>query len=393
MGALFIKLILSSFCFLDSRTKNHRPWFYERLPPVCFNTGKEFVPDYASLLVGDKFILDEFSYERIKSDQHFNKYSQVIDALKATERLGIVSYEEAVKPYIGLIESDVENELRRINEWADAFLELYESWDSFNEKLKIEYRWSEEELKEIDLYSDEFYEFKESLPEERRFIYEVDEILHGGMYEGLGYNCIEVMRDRVKNRDLYGADKMDDVARAYLTHMSSNIVLSQALNAHIHDWEDIRPLYDRKLSGINGISQSESFCRQNQSKEIINITFPDFRPESTASLCRILDDKRINDFRREVDLSIQNKQVIDTDYANALLRAVVEDQSKMIHGRRVIGAVAMLTSALDALMPGVNLSAKVLGELAAEKVMDNKIMKERSWFYLISQNMESKYNK
>jgi hypothetical protein len=274
-----MKLILSSFCFQDSEPGLNGARFYERLPPVCFSTGKEFIPDYASLFMADTFIIDESSYRRIKSDGHFKSYSDVLDALKDTQRLEIRSYQDEISDYTHRINTQVEKEINRIHEWHIAFSELYEIWCDFSNRLKVEYKWSTNELEGIDVSSEDFWDFIESdeystfwdkLPHERRFLYDFDEILNGGMYEGLSQQTIDVMQNRALYAGEYGVKEMEEVARGYLTHVFSNITLSQKVGAHLHDWADIKPLYDKSLS-VNAIATQEKNHSQKVSKEILNI--------------------------------------------------------------------------------------------------------------------------
>ncbi|MGS2719346.1 hypothetical protein [Paraglaciecola aestuariivivens] len=387
-------LILSSFCFQNSTVGLSGARFYERLPPVCFNTGKGFIPDYSSLFMADTFIIDESTYRRITHDAHFQLYSDVLSALKDSGRLKVRSFKDEISSYSGRIDSEVEKELLRVEQWYEPFRKLLNIWNEFQEKLRIEYSWFPDELKDLKvgtaqfwdfIESDEFWAFKEKLPHEREFLYDLTEILEGGMYEGLSEYTIDMM----KNPALYESDpnkrNMEEVVRGYLTHLYSNIVLSQKLKAHLHDWADIKPLYD-KTSNLHALGTQEHSQNENKSKEIINAVFPSFRPRNQKSLCKILDDKRIEDFRKEVHSAVMGQTEIDLKYISTLYKAISEERGDMLKGRKLIGSVSFLNSIAGLFTPIA--SGLSLGVPIAEKLMDSNVEQAFPWFYLMSEHIE-----
>lgn len=96
-------MIMSSFGIGERRTDNYSQLVFERMPPALFcKKRKQFVPDYASLLVADSIILDSSTVEGLKSHRSplFHEYGQVLEALEGegfarTEDYSAVLHEES----------------------------------------------------------------------------------------------------------------------------------------------------------------------------------------------------------------------------------------------------------------------------------------------------------
>lgn len=86
-------LILTSFGVSHLRRRERRNTdIFFRMPPASLaSAGQEFMPDYAALLITDRIVIDQKTYELLISDRHVSYGNVALTTLdgKATSSAGL----------------------------------------------------------------------------------------------------------------------------------------------------------------------------------------------------------------------------------------------------------------------------------------------------------------
>lgn len=373
--------ILSSFCFTKDSLAESNSYFH-RLPPVCFKTWNRFVPDYSILFLCEKFYLDGPALERIEREPLFAKHLELVNALRDCGRLEVRDFRAEVAPFASTIRSHVDSRLAHLPDWSESFSQVIQKWDRFYEQVVANYSsiWTEEEAKrhkDVDYDDGLLLDAEEKWPEERKILASME----GGMYEGLEPGLIETLTRWDEEIPEYYRDRAVGVISSYVEHVAASLCLSDVLNATIHDWEDIGPIYEAVVTDTLRISARKQLSQQQQVNALINVMFPDFEPRNATALAKALDDKRVGALRSLVDASLRGEVVFNVEFANGVLRKVLEAGKKSEKARRVTG---WLTKPLG-FIPYAGFFAESAANSVVERLIKKKAQQEHSWFYLLSE--------
>ncbi|EMI44542.1 hypothetical protein [Rhodopirellula sp. SWK7] len=376
--------ILSSFCFTKEALAGDNNYFH-RLPPVCFKTWNQFVPDYSVLFLCDRFYADAHAIERIEREPLFKKHKEMLGALKSCGRLEVRDFKSEVAPYASAIHAHVETRTRNLNDWSATFEQVVGKWDGFYDRVVENYQdaWTAEEeqlLREAgdDIDAEEVYlERHHEWPEERLMLASME----GGMYEGLERGLLETLSRWDEDIPEYHRERATGVISSYVEHVAASLCLSDVLGATLHDWEDIGPVYNAVLTDTLRVSSAKELERQKQINNLIEVMFPDFEPKSEIALARALDDPRITELRSLVENAVEHDVVFDTDFANQTLRDVLNAGKKIDKARRLTGWISKPLG----FIPYAGFLVEGFTNTAVEKLVEKKAKKGLSWFYLLSE--------
>ena len=364
-----MEAILTSFCFSTSRKEYQKQYFY-RMPPVCFrSSGHEFVPDYSVFFLCDAFYLDEPAVERIRGNHYFKQHSILIEALEETGRLKLKNFEEVITPYRDIIESSVNYDLRDITLWREPFENVVNLWNEFYEVASAHVGFR-------DFEDDEDEAAWESSSVEEHIL----ESLAGGMLEGLDWRLVENLRNWRKRLPREYREFTRSVVGVYLEHVAANLCLSDVLGAVIHDWSDIGPLYERKLSYSIKVNEHDAIKQQDEIRKLFEIMFPKFEPRSVRHLVKALGDRRIESLRTLVKEAVAGKTSFDQDFANRTLKEVFKSERKIGKAKNIIGWATKPLS----FVPWVGNVLETGTQEIANRFMEKRERQNHEWVYLLS---------
>jgi len=377
-------IILSSFCFNTSKTDRHDYKserggrihnLYQNMPPVCFrNLGASFEPDYSIFFIGDNFFVDTDTIEKMEKQPHYAKHQELFKSLNEIGKLKVIDYGKTIEPYSEIINNSYTQDLNNIIDWRNEFIQLIELWEEFvfhatynsNFKRTSKYHWESDELTSID---------------------DILSVLTAGMVGGiLDYR----IRQNLLNWDKGIQREYKEFTLAclapYLKHVSSSLCLADKLNAVIHDWADITPLYKKKL--INSIRPStiENLDEHEKCRQLIKLMFPEFQPKNMSALIKALTDKRVEELKKMISESVRNNVEFDNEFANATLREIIFKNQKVNKYKNIVGWATMPLS----MIPWAGTALEKGTQLILENAIERRVMKSKSWFFLLSEVTVSK---
>jgi len=360
-------VVLSSFCFNDS---GHLQGWYRGTPPVSFRSlGASFCPDYAAILLGDRFYVDSLTVERVEQMPAFAEHQELFVALRNAGRLETVDYAAIVEPYAEVIKRSVSADLKDMAKWRKPYMELVTRWCELRDFARgIEFSRAD---RASGLGRDD----------------SVKEVLLGIAYLGdmlpgmLDERVLIALKNWRRSVSHYHRMQTRRVLAAYLGHVASMLCLADCLGAVIHDWSDIEPLYTHKLSETPvGKSNRREVARQATCRKLMELVMPDFHPETPTALARILDDPRIEQLRRLVDNAVLRDVELDERYANELLRSALSQENRLQSYRKLVGWLSMPLS----FVPWAGTALEKAAQITAERVIENRVRGDNAWFFLLS---------
>jgi hypothetical protein len=341
-----MKAVLSSFCFETAKTDavKTNDWSY-CMPPVCFRSiGASFRPDYSIFFLCDAFYVDELTIERVAANPMFLEHRLLFKALRDTGRLHVVDYRNIVATHEDLIDVSFQNDLADLSRWRDSFMELVDLWERF---VELAASTDPKRLRHYDLGGEaDLNEVLESV----RF-----EMVRGM----LDWKVRENLRNWKKALPEEYRKYTREVVAPYLRHVSATLCLADCLDAVVHDWSDIGPLYRQKLSESTRVVNLQDQDRQDKCRQLIQIMFPDFVPKSPKSLAKSLDDSRVEKLRKLVDGAVLAGRDFDHEFAAATLREVLAREQLVGKYRNLVGWLTMPLSIIPWIGSVVEKSAQI----------------------------------
>jgi hypothetical protein len=348
------------------------------MPPVSFETSmNEFVPEYSSLFLCDSFYVDAASVERISDNPFFEKHRMVLDALRMSGRLKIEDFAAVVSPYEKVINVSVKHDMQNLDEWVGPFSELVSVWERYTKQVK---RYREMKDSDFPLYRfDDFEWFGLGPPMSRPPEKVMLDWLMTGMYSGLDSYWISEMKcwKELSQDEL---PRVTDLVYNYLQHVSANLCLCDTLDAIIHDWEDIEPLYRMKLSTSVRVQDQENLEKQEQAHQLFTLMFPKFQPMNAEQLAEKLSDKRINALRQLIDEAVAGNVIFDKKFAQETFAEVFKIDKNIKQAKIITGWVTKPLS----FVPWVGFLLPDLVNTMADKLVTQRMRRKKAWFYLLS---------
>lgn len=351
-----MRLLLSSFGIGASKHDE----FYFRMPPVSMTKfGPGFVPDYPLFLLADEIVVDRQTVDQLRDEQvpaAFGPLRDLINAIDSAGRLQLASFDRIAAERNRQIRQAVRYDLDNWQWWLPAINESFTRWEKF-----------------VDMA---VCAIKEKQTAGESLSYE-DTNLLSIFKHGSGCHLADfTWMDRRKPRDRYA--HVHEVLHRYLNYISTNLCLADSLDAALHDWADLEPLYRAKL-GLSLKRGVDSECI-DQGRRLFDILCPDFKPRSPKALTKALNDPRIEDLRTLVRDAVAGKVTFDEEFANATLREVLNAERKAAQARRITGWATLPLG----FIPWAGTPLQKAAEEVISRPLEVKARKTKSWFYLIS---------
>jgi hypothetical protein len=348
-------LMLTSFGLRDANPSLRRSPFFG-MPPTAFAiTQRCLEPDYAALLLSERIIIDEESYERLTHRRHWS-YNVVADTMRALQSEGFLrleNYSHLLAPHENAIAAAVEQDVREPAQWRRALSVSVERWSSFVELTRLEAPL---------LYASDGPSV--SVRDSLRWV------------SGYLSHVIEGPDAYLHSRVPF-TEEIDTILREYLTYVESNIRLAQELRTPLYDWYDYQPFYEQKLTGLRRSKNTEL----QKVQQLFDVSFPEFSIASSRQLIRILKDKRISQLRELISTAARGDVTFDREFAVRVLLEVLSSEEAIGRYRSII-SYGLLPLGL---IPTIGTPLQKAAEEAVSWPYERKRREHLSWFYLLSE--------
>ena len=355
--------------------------FYRMPPAAIAETGQHFLPDYATLLLADRVILDETTYDRLISGRH-RSYGNVSLIAKTLHDEGFVrleNFDEVIHRNQKSIKASLKSDLSKLEDWAlpleEATLEWSRSVQKFSDSLRSEY------LKDTDgaiVIDDEIRDELEGHANTWAHM------AHGHTHSHhlFRYEIAHLQSEPKEARKRW-REHMSRTLSEYLSYVNVNLLLANQFDAAFHDWGDFQPFYRAKF--LRGASaRRDAGAKIHEVNKLFSVSFPEFTFWKPATIIRALKDPRIQQLRQLVDDAVAGKIQFDREFAVRTLTEVLKAEWSIGKMRNL---VSYATLPLD-LIPVIGMPIQKATEEAIVRGIARKKKKDYRWFYLISELAE-----
>jgi hypothetical protein len=172
---------------------------------------------------------------------------------------------------------------------------------------------------------------------------------------------------------------LQETLESYLRYVNSNLILSNEIEAGLHDWEDFSPFYQQKFLAVGRDEPAAEKLAQASSR-LFEIAFPEFAIRSPDQLMKLLTDKRVTELRALIDEASKGNISFDEEFARSVFREVLRIERKVGKERRVLGYLTFPVG----FIPLVGNFAQLLLQEAVGTVLERRLTKPYRWFYMLS---------
>ncbi len=359
-----MNVLLSSFGFTLS-SDLFKDTYCFRMPPVCLATGGHcFVPEYSVFLLFDNYFIDSNAIANIQENPYFQEHVLLLSGLKELGRLKVIDFESIITPYKNDIKKSVAADLNDLTSWIDAFSEAVEEWNQFETIVSA----NPKDPSNLD--------WRYIAPQDDKFL----SLVSQGMVQGLDSRLIVNLKNWNKKIKKKYRDFTKTVVSGYLEHVAVNMYLSELLDAKIHDWSDIGPLYKEKFirscspKGIIEINKQEK-CRL-----LFNLCIPELKPQKTEHFIELLNDDRITDVRNQISKAASGEIDFDGKYIQKIINEISlntifnNNKKQKLHGY----CVSIINE-----IPLGSFLGKILENKSKER-HEKQTLKNHDWFILLN---------
>jgi hypothetical protein len=343
---------------------SHDNIFY-RMPPVNMRAMHiRFMPDYATMLLAQKLVMDEESYDALVGKPH-PIYADVAEAIKELKTAGFVeltNFRAALARNSELLSTMLENDLRSIDPWVEPLQQSIQRWCEFSTYVREIFS----SAREIGTREEDRQYFGTLMHEYYPLLSGVDLTLR-------------LLDKAPSKRRAPERDRLREVLSGYLSYVNANLVLAREFNAGFHDWDDYLPLYRRKFLGV-GQPEPEVEERASELRKLFSVSFPDFSVESTAHLISVLQDKRVEALRELVAKAVAGEVTFDEEFARDTLKGLLEKYRESSRWRTI-------TSFITKPLGKIPIAGSFLEPLAEwlTRRHEDKTRQEFRWYYMLSE--------
>ena len=340
------------------------PPVFRRLPPLNMRLiAGPFEPEYSLLVLCDKLILDELSFERLNepSSPVFTTIAETIKILHGEGFVELTDYSATLRNNSDLLRRMTDSDITN-GRWQNALAESSLIWHDYVDKVNPNLR-----LKNLPSIE---------MPRAPR-----GNIMH---YAPHGYTGDKRALERqtmynYANAEYFTRPDITELIAAYLIYINANLILANEMGTALHDWEDLLPFYRQKFLGV-GKSAPPGSAQAEAARQLFDIALPELAIDSPQQLLRILKHRHIEELRALIDAASKGEVEFDVDFARNAFREVFGIERKAAKGRRIIGYVTMPIG----FVPLVGNFAQALLQEAAGTLLERRLRKPYRWLYMLS---------
>lgn len=366
-----MEILLTSFGLSNRQlAKNSNKGIFHRMPPVSMShfSDRGFVPDIAVLLLFEKIVIDQQSYDLLQENPHpsYEEMAQMLRALYNEGFVKLVDFESIVNNNIDLIDEMLRKDIKRLEDWVNPLKESIDNWKVFIHEViqtlhEQAYTWND---KSIDYLSEKG-------------------LMHLALMLGPSFSFEKLdkaLKEPSKGKKAKYRNELRKVVKEYLSYINTNIVLSNTLEVGFHDWYDFLPFYREKFITI-GLADTIETKHISKINELFRVSFPEFHVWDIKGTVQALRDSRIEDLRSLVNEAVDGKVDFDKEFARRVLFEVFKVESKTTRMRNIVSYLTIPLSFVPVV--GTPLE-KGVDEIAGKLIQDS-LRKKHRWFYLISE--------
>lgn len=389
-----MKMLFTSFGITDKSPDlvKGSPFFYG-MPPVDIKVWNDrFVPNYDALLLCEKIVMDNDSFQLL-CDKHHPLYESIAESLKALNSEGfieLVDFKSIITRNERLLNRMLRNDLEATDAWVGVLQESMDIWDDFQisqalRDLRPLSTRSSSGPPTVTLHDEMSNLIQESVwrPSIRGVELEQPKKSSSRKSIKIISDSAQIVRDGLVDAELRRKSKKHQKAVVsalswFLKYTNANIVLSNELEAGLYDWGDMLPFYNKKFLSVG--RQEKSAQHAEQIQKLFEISFPEFSVKDTSTLIRILNDKRVHDLRKLVQDSVDGLVTFDDSFAKHVLRDVLDTEAQITKYKKII---SYLTLPID-FLPLVGSVAQIIADESIGVIVENRLRKKHRWFYMMN---------
>jgi len=370
-------IMLTAFGLSHLGKREENPFYH--LPPHTLSVvNRHVMPDFSMLLLCNKLIIDEESFDRLMHIEHVDEwaysdiYAKTSDIIKLLHEEGFVRLEnfsgviEANRP---LLEKMTNTEIQALDQWVLPLKESVLSWrQSFETLINSDPDGGSAEAETTDAEIQD------------RYHYLISCYMHGQCYAFRRELIDEALNSSRARRRAVSREVLTHVLGDYLAYVNANLVLAQHFDCAFHDWADMRPFYDLKFLRI-GQANPPGQSQMDKLKSLFTVSFPEFTLWTPQAIVKALQDKRISELRGLVKNAVENETEFDHEFANQVFREVLQVERGIGKLRNI---VSYATIPLD-FVPVVGTPLQKIAEEIIVYPLAQRKMRKFRWFYLISE--------
>lgn len=383
-----MKLLLTSFgtTGLSDIAIPYNPVFY-RMPPVRM-VGKSkgvFVPDYSALLVCDKLVLDKSSFDVLCTNSHYS-YRLIAETLNTLYREGfieLVNFDEILKSNAETLKQMLDYDLQIPDRWIKPLEESLLIWNDFSEDLPEIIQGKKEHI-----LSEQYLHFAghglchPAVPLESGLLWASDNnITQTDSASSLLHESVGTSKER---QEFQRNDAIRKALSINLAYINANLVISSELETGLYDWRDFLPLYRQKFLSV-GRKRIDGISHVEQLQRLFSVAFPEFTITDTATLMKVLKDKRIEELRFLVQNAVSGKVTFDEIFAKRVLRDVLNNERTLSKYRNLISYLTTMPLSLGNFLTESGSGIQEIETRVIKDALDKQ--KQYSWFYLLDESI------
>ena len=327
-----MELILTSFgTSLLSLGKEKNSGLFARMPPLALSqTCATFMPDYPTLLLCDRVVLDAETWDRISSEKPNPIFSEAVEGFRALHAEGFVRIEDfssIVRDNQDLLRRMLEKDLAWHDGWLGPLRESMEVWDSFVWSMMESLRRAVTNGPHVEVIPPPDTPLGRKASNEHAFV--------RGLMDGLlptqhVKSLLAASRGRGRNQL---GEELRRVLVPYLAYVNANLVIADKLQTGFHDWCDFAPLYREKFLSIGCETIPES-NKTSAVRRLFEISFPEFSYWEAKTLVKALKDRRVRQLRQLVQDAADGKVEFDREFATSVFKEVWRVEQRVTRTRK-----------------------------------------------------------
>jgi hypothetical protein len=306
---------------------------FRRMPPLDMRSmANGFAPEYSLLILCDKLVFDAFSFEYLTEQMNLPVFEPVGRTLALLKREGFLElrdYTSILAENSSLLARMTQNDLQSTGQWSGAMRSSSRIWRSFT--------------------------------------------------DGLDSKLGSPARNLAWHSPVASGPHRREALSSYLSYVNANLILSNEMEAGLHDWEDFQPFYHRKFLAV-GRENPELLTPAEASRQLFDIAFPEFAIRSPEHFMSLLTHKRVGELRSLIEEASRGNVEFDGAFARSVFHEIIGVERTLGKRRRLLG---YLTFPIG-FIPFVGNYAQFLAEQGAESVVERRLKKKFRWFYLLS---------
>lgn len=379
-----MKLMLTSFGIAEPQQDliEHQkaPSLFYRMPPVSLRgLTNTFLPDYTTLLLYDKLILDETSFQMLydEPDPLYSKMAETISLLRREGFVELIDYQSILKQNDFLYQEMLKNDLKFMDQWVQPLKDSVNIWMNFTSKARnlVSQNW--ETLNPPTRAGTYFAPNIDQAEMENLSMITHIVNNHAG---AVRVRAMQALHSSRKRRKREYREALRTTLRSYLSNVNANLVISNELGIGFHDWADLAPFYQKKFLYV-GEQETDALQKSRASQKLFELSFPEFAVNEPAKFLKIVQDKRIEDLRQLVADSVDGKVEFDNTFAKTVLKEVLHSERRVSRYRNIVSYVTIPVG----FIPWVGFAIQKAIEEGAGLAIKQKLQKEHRWFYLFSE--------